>query len=243
MLRGLYTATAGMASEMAAIDVLTNNLANSDTTGFKEDFETLVRQGANPLSYGEGGLVRGTGVLNVRTSIDLTEGSLDQTGNPLDLALLGTGMFGLQTAQGTVYTRDGRFHLSATRQLIAADGSPVLGANGAPITLPDPQGQPIVIGPTGAITVNGATVGTVGIFTASGWQNAGNGAYRAAGPVTAAPAATMIKQGMLEAANLDLTQAMGMLMTIERAYQAASQMQHMQDQLAQQAANDVGKLP
>lgn len=243
MLRGLYTATAGMASEMAAIDVLTNNLANSNTTGFKEDFETLVRQGANPLSFGEGGLVRGTGVLNVQTGVDMTQGSLNQTGNPLDLALQGTGMFGVQTAQGTVYTRDGRLHLSATRQLITANGSPVLGANGTPITLPDPQGQPIVVGPTGAITVNGANVGTIGIFTANSWQNVGDGTYRAASPVRAATTATTIQQGMLEAANLDLTQAMGMLMTVERAYQAASQVQHMQDQLAQQAANDVGKLP
>jgi flagellar basal body rod protein FlgG len=79
MLQGLYTATAGMVTEMAAVDVLSNNLANADTVGFKEDFETLVRQGANPLSYGMGGAVRGTGVLDVRTGIDFTLGSMRQT--------------------------------------------------------------------------------------------------------------------------------------------------------------------
>ncbi len=242
MLRGLYTATAGMVSEMSAIDVLTNNLANADTVGFKEDFETLVRQGANPLSYGEGGLVRATGVLNIQTGVDLTQGSLRQTGNPLDLALQGPGMFAIRNGQGIVYTRNGRFHLSATRQLVTLEGLPVLGANSQPITLPDPQGQPIVIRDNGTIQVGTQAVGQIGIFTAAGWQKAGNGGYTPTGPVTVS-STILVKQGMLEAANLDLTQAMGSIMTAERAYEASVQMQHMQDQLAQQAANDIGKLP
>jgi flagellar basal-body rod protein FlgF len=242
MLRGLYTATAGMVSEMSAIDVLTNNLANANTVGFKEDFETLVRQGANPLSYGEGGLVRATGVLNIQTGVDLTQGSLQQTGNPLDLALQGPGMFGIRNGQGTVYTRNGRFHLSATRQLVSIEGAPVLGKNGQPITLPDPQGQPIVIRDNGSLLIGTRTVGQIGIFSAAGWQKAGNGGYNPTGPVTTA-STILVKQGMLEATNLDMTQAMGAIMTAERAYEASVQMQHMQDQIAQQAANDVGKLP
>jgi flagellar basal-body rod protein FlgF len=242
MLRGIYTATAGMVSEMSAIDVLTNNLANTNTAGFKEDFATLVRQGANPLSYGEGGLVLATGVLNAQTSVDMTEGSLQVTGNPLDLALQGSGMFAVRSGQATSYTRNGRFHLSATRQLINQDGAAVLGANGQPITLPDPQGQPIVVGPTGSITLGGAPVGQIGVFDAAGWQNAGNGTYQPIGAASATTA-SIIKQGMLEGANLDLAQAMGMLMTVERAYEATSQLQRTQDQIAQQAANDVGKMP
>lgn len=242
MLRGLYTATAGMASEMAAIDVLTNNMANSNTVGFKEDFETLVRQGANPLSYGEGGLVRGTGVLNVQTSINLAQGSLNQTGNPLDLALQGPGMLALQNGTGRTYTRDGHLHLSATRQLVTAAGNPVLGTNGAPITLPDPQGRPITILTTGAVQLGGVTVGQIGVFNASGWHKAGDSTYAPTGPVTAIPT-TVVRQGMLEMANLDMAQAMGNLMGVERAYEAASQLQRTEDQIAQQAANDVGRMP
>ena len=242
MMRGLYTATAGMATEMSAIDVLTNNMANTNTTGFKEDFETLVRQGANPLSYGENGLVRGTGILDVQTSINLAQGSLNQTGNPLDLALQGPGMFAMQSGTGTVYARNGHFHLSATRQLISDAGNPVLGANGAPITLPDPKGQPITINATGAIQVGSAVVGQIGVFNASGWQKVGNGTYTASGPATPVTT-TLVKQGMLEMANLDLSQAMGTLMGIERAYEASSQLQRNEDQIEQQAVNDVGRMP
>jgi flagellar basal body rod protein FlgG len=230
-----------MATEMSAIDVLTNNLANVDTAGFKEDFGTLVWQAANPLSYGEGGLVRATGVLSVQTSLNLNQGNLQTTNNPLDLALQGQGMFGVRTAQGTVYTRNGQFHLSATRQLVSAAGNPVLGANGALLTLPDPQGQPIVVNATGAVQVGTTTVGQIGVFNAAGWLNAGNDTYTPSGTVTAATGAT-IQQGMLEMPNMDLSQTMGQLMGVERAYEAASQLQHTEDQIAQSAANDVGRV-
>ncbi|MBA3826894.1 MAG: flagellar hook-basal body protein [Ktedonobacterales bacterium] len=242
MLQGLYTATAGMVTEMSAVDVLSNNLANADTVGFKEDFETLVRQGANPLSYGMGGAVRGTGVLDVKTGIDFTLGSMRQTSNPLDVALQGPGMFGIQSGAGAVYARNGRFHLSATRQLVNVDGNPVLGVNGQPISLPDPQGQPIVIRADGTVQVGTSVAGQIGIFGATGWQKAGNGTYTPVG-TAAAISTTQVRQGALEMTNLDLTHALGAVMGAERAYEAAVQMQHMQDQLAQQAANDIGKLP
>ncbi len=242
MLQGLYTATAGMVTEMAAVDVLSNNLANADTVGFKEDFETLVRQGANPKSYGMGGAVRGTGVLDVKTGIDFTLGSMRQTSNPLDVALQGPGMFGIQSGGGAVYARNGRFHLSATRQLVNVDGNAVLGTNGQPITLPDPQGQPIVIRGDGTVQVGSGVAGQIGIFGATGWQKAGNGTYTPIG-TAATITTTQVRQGALEMTNLDLTLALGSVMGAERAYEAAVQMQHMQDQIAQQAANDIGKLP
>lgn len=241
MLRGMYTATAGMVSQMSAIDLLTNNVANANTMGFKEDFETLVRQDANPQSYGEGGQVRGTGVLSLKTGVNLTQGSLQSTGNPLDLALQGPGMFGLQTAQGVVYARNGRFHLSSAGQVVTEAGNVLLDASGKPLSLPDPQGSAVTIREDGTVTVGNTTAGQVGVFTAANWNKAGNWVYAPTGRATAITT-TPIKQGMLEQGNVDLVSVMGSIMSAERSYEASSQIQRTIDQMAQQAANDVGKV-
>ena len=243
MLRGLYTATAGMATAMSAIELLSNNVANANTIGFKEDFETMLRQSANPLSYGMGGLVRGTGVLSVKTGVDVAQGSLHSTNNPLDLALQGGGMFGVQSPNGLLYTRNGRFNLSATGQLVTEGGNVVLGANGQPLKLPDPQGQPILVQQDGTIVEGNTTVGQVGVFTAPTWLKAGNDLYTPTGGPVTTSATTPIRQGMLEQGNVDLVTTMSSIMSIERSYEAASQLQRSEDTVLQQGANDVGRLP
>ncbi len=242
MLRGIYTSTAGMASEMSAMEVLTNDMANSQTTGYKEDFASLVRQDANPLSYGMGGLVRSTGTLQAQTALNLAQGALLPTGNPLDLALQGPALFGVQSGGQTTYTRDGRFNRAAGGQLVTASGAFVLGANGAPITLPDPQGQPITVRSNGTIQIGATVVGQIGMFNASGWQKIGNGNLQPTGAVTTATN-TIVQQGMLEQSNIDLSQTMGVILGIERAYEASGTVHKTLDQIAQSAANDVGRLP
>lgn len=241
MLRGLYTATAGMAAQMAAIDLLSNNVANSNTLGFKEDFESLVRGAANPLSYGMGGLVRGTGIMSVNQSLDLTQGSLSQTGRTFDLALQGPGMFGVRTASGVSYTRNGRFHLNPQLQVVTDTGNLVLDSTGRPLQLPDPQGRQVAVREDGTIAMDGTVVGQFGVFDATGWQKAGNGLYAPVGTARTISTST-VRQGMVENANADLVQTMGALMTTERAYEAAAQLQHSEDQILQQSANDLGRI-
>ncbi len=242
MFRGVYTSTAGMASQMAEIDQLSNNLANVDTVGYKEDFAALLQQPANPLSYGMGGLVRGTGVLSVNSTIDFSQGSLVPTGQPFDLALQGPGMFAIQSPTGISYTRNGRFHISAQNQLLSESGAVVLGANGQPLQLPDPQGNPVVIRTDGTISMNNGTVGQVGVYDApGGWTKSGNSLFTPNGPATAITTTT-IQQGMLEQSNVNLTQTMGTLMAAERSYEAALQMQQNQNQILQSAVTDIAKL-
>lgn len=240
MLRGIYTAVAGMATEMNDMNILSNNISNDNTVGFKGDFETLVRDAANPLSYGMGGLVRGTGVLHVVSSLDLSQGALTQTGNQLDVALQGQGMFGMQLGASTLFTRNGRFHVTATGQLALDNGGLVLDVNQKPIQIPDPQGQAITIHTDGTIQIGNATVGRIGVFTTSSFIQNGNAQYSAAGPVTTVN--TTIRQGLLEQSNVDLTSTMGAVMTSERAYNASSQFLKFQDQILQQTVNDVGKV-
>ncbi len=244
MLRGLYTATAGMASEMSAIDLLSNNVANTNTEGFKEDFETLLRQAANPLSYGEAGLVRGTGVLSVKTAVDLSQGPLTQSNSPLDLALQGNGFFALQSPGGVAYSRNGRFHLSPTGQLTSEGGNLLLGVNAQPLTLPDPQGQAIIIKQDGTVSVGGTAVGQIGVFDAPSWQKGGNDLYTPGPGATAAPiSTTLVRQGMIEGSNIDLVSTMGAIMSTERSYEADSQLQKMEDEMLQQGVSDVGRMP
>jgi len=242
MLRGLYTATASLATEMSAIELLSNNIANTNTVGFKQDLETLQRQGANPLSYGMNGLVRGTGILDVRTTVDLNQGSLRDTSGPLDVALQGPGMFGQQSAAGVVYSRNGRFNVSANGQLVAENGNLVLDQNGKPMTVPDLQGQVVVVKSDGTLQVGATTVGRIGVFNATNWTKAGNALYAPVGGTATPTTATPMQQGMLEQGNVDLVGTMSALMTAERSYEAASQLQRTMDQMLQQGANDIGRL-
>jgi flagellar basal-body rod protein FlgF len=242
MIRGFYTATAGMASEMTAINLLANNVANANTEGFKEDFETVFRQAANPLSYGMGGLVRGTGVLSVQSGADLTQGALTQSRNPLDLALQGPGFFAVQSSRGTVYTRNGQFLLSATGQLTTEGGNLVLDVNGRPITVPDPQGKAILVNQDGTLIVGGTTIAKIGVFNAAAWQKTGNDLYLPTTPATPVTG-TIVRQSMIEGSNVDLVSEMGTIMSVERSYEASSQFQQAQDQILQLSVNDIGKLP
>ena len=134
---GYYAACAGLAAQTQALELVAHNLANLATTGYRGQ-ETTFRS----LLAGNGAVhasalntaVNNFGVLS-GSRLDLTSGSLIPTGNPLDVAVSGSGFFTVQSAQGVLYTRDGSFHLTPTGQLVTSEGNTVLGEQG-PITLP-----------------------------------------------------------------------------------------------------------
>jgi len=126
-----------------------NNLANANTTGFKADFDAYR---AMPL-FGEGHPSR-VFALAERPGVDFSTGTIEHTGNALDVAISGDGFLAVQAPDGSeAYTRAGEFQLTATGQLLTADGLPVLG-NGGPIALP--PSETIVIGADGSITTRPA---------------------------------------------------------------------------------------
>ncbi len=133
MIKGIYSSEAAMRPKMARMEVLANNLANINTTGFKADrvFVRMLEQSAKTTADGRGDM---TGVTTGKY-IDTTGGSLQQTDNPLDLAIEGDGYFAVQTSRGTRLTRNGNFTLNKEGMLTTADGYPVLGVNGT-IQLP-----------------------------------------------------------------------------------------------------------
>jgi flagellar basal-body rod protein FlgF/flagellar basal-body rod protein FlgG len=139
--------------------------------------------------------------------LDMGQGALTATGNPLDLAIEGEGFFQVQTANGLRYTRDGAFHRSPTGQLVTQAGEPVLTANGQNIQLPPGE---VTVGADGVVSVAGGVVSTVGVLTfPSGAQLTPEGANRYVAPQGIAPQPSKksaIHQGAIESANQDVIQ-------------------------------------
>jgi len=168
MYTGLYAAVSGSLAHEMRLAILTNNLANANTAGFKADRPVFQ---VEPLPDVVGPLAASEAAPAVMTSLnrfhgrdsaqtqlsavhtDFTQGALRTTGNPLDVALEGRGFFAVQTADGVAYTRQGTFSLNAEGVIVTAHGLPVLGDNG-PLRLPPGK---IEIDATGRVRV-GSTV-------------------------------------------------------------------------------------
>src|ERR1700722_18558319 len=138
MLRALYSSAAGMEPQQLNLDVISNNLANVNTTGFKKskiEFQDLLYENIRSPGAEQGngaqlptGLQIGHGARAVATSKIFTEGELTQTGERLDVAIQGDGFFQVTMPDGTIaYTRDGAFKTSASGAIVTSDGLPVQG--------------------------------------------------------------------------------------------------------------------
>jgi flagellar basal-body rod protein FlgF len=214
------------------LDIVANNLANVDTTGFKvEDLVTATDPTTPAMSVGVTKPVQF--VVDNGVARDFTQGAITQTGAPLDLAISGAGFFQVQTAAGVRFTRDGRFATNAQSQLVTQGGDAVLDAAGSPISI-NPQGSAPVIGRDGTITqtVAGQTgaqvVGKVGVVTfadLSALSKQGDGLYSLTTNQPPQPATSpTIQQGMLEGSNVQPIIQMTDMIRISRAYEMISQL-------------------
>ena len=240
----LWVAKTGLDAQQTRMNVISNNLANVSTTGFKRDravFEDLLYQNVkqpggqttnNTLS--PTGLMLGTGVkINATEKLHL-QGNLINTQSPLDLAVMGNGMFQIQMPDGTTsYTRDGNFKISNTGQVVTALGFPVLPA----ITIPN-NAASVTFGRDGAVSVElvaggGAqNIGQVQIarfVNPSGLKPIGNNLYEASQASGAAQVlqpglngAGTLNQGSLEASNVNVVEEMVNMIETQRAYEMNS---------------------
>jgi len=216
---GYYAACTALKTQSNALELIANNVANINTTGYRAQlpsFESLLVEGRNSTpGNGWSRLVNQFAVVD-GARLDLTEGNLQRTGNALDLALDGPGFFAVQTKAGELYTRNGNFRLSATGQLITAAGDAVLGTAG-PINVPG--NAQIAIGPDGTISLAGAVSGKLRLaeFAAGAQLTAVGGQYYS-GPTKAATPAlhTRIQSGMLESSNVNPVAAVVALITAQR---------------------------
>jgi len=214
---GYYAAFAGWLARSEALDVAAGNLANAGTAGYRaerDSFRSAVL-GADALNSQLGATINAFGVLG-GSRLDLGQGALTPTGSPLDLAIEGDGFFAIQTRQGIRYTRDGEFERAQDGTITTQAGEPVLDGRGQPVRVP---GGPIVIGSDGAVSVNGALAGKLGLFSfASGDSLTAEGANRYAVQSGAQPASATgaVHQGALEASNQDVIQGSLQLVLMQR---------------------------
>jgi flagellar basal-body rod protein FlgF len=234
------------------LDVIANNIANINTTGFKGE-SVLFEQFLDPTARHEhfpGNDRRVAFVMDRATLQDFSQGPLQRTNAPLDMAIDGPGFFAVQTANGERYTRAGNFHLNPQGQLVTNNGHPVLG-----------QGGPIVLEPTD-INIAVAADGTVSATNAAG-QTGERGKLRmvtftnpaqlsaqgdslwAAGngivPQAAAPT-TRAVQGALEKSNVSAVREMNRMIEVTRAYTTISNMQQRTDELRRRAIEKLAEV-
>jgi flagellar basal-body rod protein FlgF/flagellar basal-body rod protein FlgG len=215
---GYYAAMTGLVTRTQAMDIAATNLANASTPGYRAEQEyfrsALLGPGAQDSQLGQ--TVNNYGLLG-GDRLNMGQGELQVTGNPLDMAIEGQGFFMVQTPNGPRFTRDGSFHRTPAGQLVTDSGNAVLSATGQRI--PVPPGE-VTVGVDGVLSVAGGAVATIGVFTfPAGTQMSpeGNNHYLppdGVAPVAATSAA--VRQGALESANQSLVQGSLNLVLMQR---------------------------
>ena len=257
MVKGLYTAYTGMINQQKRLDVLTNNLANSATTGFKK--EGTVSQSFDHMyavkikDSSEAYLNRRIGEVSLGAKIgevytDFTQGPFQVTDNTFDFALEGEGFFGISfTSKAGVtsikYTRDGAFTLREDGFLVTKDGDFVLNTQGNPIQLDTTA--TIKVNTLGQIYANGELVDQLGVFDFEDYNYLEKYGENMLQPVEGAvmrEAAGKVHQGYLEASNVNVISEMVEMINITRAYETNQKMIQTIDQTLDKTANQVGKL-
>ncbi|MBJ6724819.1 flagellar basal-body rod protein FlgG [Geomesophilobacter sediminis] len=259
MIRALWTAASGMQAQQLNMDVISNNLANSNTTGFKKsraDFQDLMYQNlkttgapATNSTTTPTGIQVGLGVKPASVSKVFTAGSITQTGNELDIAIEGDGFFQVQQADGTTaYTRAGTFKKDGTGRMVTPDGQPLL----PEIIIPS-NATKINIGTDGTVSVQQAgqsaptTVGTIQLASfqnPSGLSAIGRNLFQqsdSSGTATTGTAGLnglgTLDQGYLEQSNVSVVEEMVNMIVGQRAYEINSKAVQAADEMLQQAGN------
>jgi flagellar basal-body rod protein FlgG len=248
MLRGLYLANTGMLTQQRRMDVVTNNLANASTVGFRQDdllprsfAAELVSRLDDPALAGPavGSLDHGIHVDEVVT--DFSAGPVEETGLPTDLALTGPAFFAVQTPAGERYTRAGNFKVTADGLLTTQDGYPVLAENGpAQVGSAD-----FTVSSTGRIqSAAGETqLRLVQFADPTGLRKEGNNLFlnlNAGAPDGQATAG--VRQGCLEGSNVDLASQMTRMVEIYRSHEINQRMIKIFDEKLGRSVNDIGRI-
>lgn len=223
---------------------IADNVANVNTSGFRKlsmDFKEVLAQknrpDAMPASY----------VADRGITIDQTDGALQKTGNPLDVAVTGPGFFAIQVNGTTQYTRKGQFVINSASVLTTPEGYPVLDNSGAQIQFPD-NVKNISIAPDGTISTEEGQLVPIGVFQFDDaglktLQRTGNASFLPANGVAPLAADTpSVKQGFLEGSNVNAVQEMVDMDTVSRAYQSSINLLSSLNELESKAISTLGKV-
>jgi len=258
MVRGLYIAGTGMLLQRRHMEVITNNVSNADTTGYRKEYlvshtfdaEMLRRVNDDPHVLGR--TMTATqrwplvGPLNFGTQVDQlyidhSEGALDGTERTTDLALLGDAFFVMQTNDGERYTRNGAFYIDQLGYLVDGEGNYLLGENGSILV----GGLNFSVDQTGGVRVGDAYIDRIRVvsFEDNGTlRKQGSNLYFSLAEPQAAANPYAIAQGFLEMSNVDIGREMVDMLTIFRAYETNQRMITMIDETLGRAVNEIGRL-
>ncbi len=267
MVKGLYTAYTGMINEQRRLDTLTNNLANSNTVGYKKEgataqsFDDTLAIKIKDTSVGSY-MPRRIGDINLGVDIgetytDYSQGSFRITDKPADLAISGMGFFAIEFTdkQGNTsikYTRNGEFTVNKEGYFVTSDGDYLLNAqaalNGqtgeAAHVRVDPV-QEYSINTQGYIYQNGQVVGQVGLVDFENYDylaKYGENLYEPVAGATLVASDASIEQGCLETSNVNIVDEMVSMITIQRAYEAGQKMIQTEDETLEMAVSQVGRV-
>ena len=258
MVKGLYTAWSGMINEQNRMDVLTHNLANADTTGYKKEGATsqafkdvLAYKIKDTSEYIN--LAKGIGKANLGVKIgenytDYSQGAFKVTENTFDLAISGSGFFAVEFTdkageESIKYTRDGSFTLTKDGDLVTKDGDYVLDDDGDHIRL-DPT-QNVDIDSQGNIMQNGRRVATVGLTDFEDYnylEHYGENYYQPVEGAEEKDAEAMIRSGYLETSNVQVVSEMVEMISVSRQYESNQKLIQTIDSSLEIAANRLGKI-
>jgi len=249
MSGSIYMATSGAEVQRLRLQILSNNLANINTSGFKEDQAMFRLDSADPQNSasadtgiaGVNTLV--SGVIPMTTHTDFGKGPLQQTGNPFDLALDGDGFFSIQTEEGVRYTRNGAFSINPDGVLATGDGDPVMGEGGE-ITI---DGSEVRFDGSGAVLVDGTEVDRLRIVSISdraALQKVGKTLFKL--DETQGTEEQLgyggVQQGVLEGSNVNAVKAMTELIEVQRGYESYQKMIQTMGEIDARVISGVGTV-
>ncbi|MCR3921382.1 MAG: flagellar hook-basal body protein [Firmicutes bacterium] len=253
MIRGLFASARGMDVELKKQEVISNNLANSNTTGFKKDV-VLVRSFSDELltimnkgtSLSLGALSESPLIQSIETAF--SPGTLNDTGRSLDLAITGDAFFTLQTPQGIRYTKDGTFCLDRDGFLVSSDGYRVLDIDGVPLQILTDN---VAVDEDGGIwrmdDQQSQFVGRISLSVflpddIRSLEKRGQNLFEAVDSTPVSQGVGQVRQGVLEMANLEIIQEMVNMLSVTRIYEANQKSLQAHDEILGKSVNEVGRL-
>ena len=226
------------------MEIIANNIANMDTTGFKVE---SMMQRTNPAEPAVtlGGPRPVKFVAPDGVARDFGQGVLTKTGGELDMAIEGKGFFQVQTPDGPRYTRDGRFTTDPTGRLVTQAGYAVLDESGGEITIDAEKGQ-VSLGADGSLSQGDEQVGKVGMFAFANpgaLEKAGDNLFRNSSNLAAAPSTeARLRQGFLEGSNVKPVLEITRMVEVSRAYESTAKMMDSEAELSRRTVERLGRV-
>lgn len=257
MVRGLYTAYTGMRNEQKRLDIISNNLANSATAGYKkQSVSNRAFQDVLAIKIRDGSdayIDRPVGTMNLGVKIgeeytDYGQGSIRHTEGTYDLALSGQGFFKVryvdkQGNESFKYTRDGSFTITRDGYITDANGNRLQGRGGDVVIPPD--SLTVAIGKSGVITADGTVVDTLALTDFEDYdylKKFGDNMYEPVEGATEKACTATVEQGYIEQSNVNVVSEMVSMIAVTRAYEANSKVIKTMDTMMDKAVNSVGRL-